>query len=65
MKSRYTELGEELNRILEKRRSLCGTKENHGLCPEPGNEEEHERLSQRAAEIRKEMRIVRYGQDTD
>ena len=61
MKSRYTELGDELNEVLEKRRGLCGKKNNMGLCPERGNEAEWERLTARAAEIRKEMKVVRYG----
>ena len=61
MRSRYTELGDELNEILEKRRRLCGPKDNHGLCPERGKEEEWQKLTDRAAEIRDEMKVVRYG----
>lgn len=59
--SRYAELGDELNEILEQRRKLCGNKYNMGLCPERGNEAEWQRLTDRAAEIREEMKVVRYG----
>ena len=63
--SRYSDLGDELNRILERRRDLCPNKKGMGMLPGRGHEEEWEQLTARAAEIRKEMRIVRYGIDTE
>ena len=62
--NRYMELGDELNRILDLRRELCPNKKGMGMCPERGKEAEWSRLTARAAEIRKEMRILRYGKDT-
>lgn len=58
---RYEELGRELDAILERRRRI--STDRYGYTQTRGNEEEHERLTKRAAEIRKEMRRVRYGSD--
>lgn len=56
---RYTELGRELDVILERRRRISA--DRYGYTPKRGNEEEHERLTVEAEKIRKEMRRVRYG----
>lgn len=55
----YTELAERLNRILDDRRKISSSRS--GMLPARGHEEEHERLTQEAEEIRKQMRRVRYG----
>ena len=55
----YTELAERLNKILEDRRRISMSR--YGMLPARGHEEEHERLTKEAEEIRKEMRRVRYG----
>ena len=55
----YTELAERLNRILDDRRRISTSRS--GMLPARGHEEEHERLTQEAEEVRKEMRRVRYG----
>lgn len=55
----YTELAERLNRILDDRRKISSSRS--GMLPARGYEEEHERLTQEAEEIRKQMRRVRYG----
>ena len=55
----YTELADCLNRILEDRRRISTSRS--GMIPASGREEEHERLTQEAEEIRKQMRRVRYG----
>ena len=55
----YTELADRLNRILEDRRRISTSRS--GMIPARGNEEEHERLTKQAEEIRKEMRRIRYG----
>ena len=55
----YTELAERLNKILEDRRRISSSRS--GMLPASGHEEDHERLSREAEEIRKEMRRVRYG----
>lgn len=55
----YTELAEELNRILDDRRRISTSRS--GLLPEKGHETEHRRLTQAAEEIRKQMRRARYG----
>ncbi len=57
--TRYTELGRELDAILAERREVSSSK--CPLIPLRGHEEEHERLTQEAAKIRKEMRRARYG----
>ena len=57
----YTELAERLNRILDDRRKISSSRS--GMLPARGHEEEHERLTQEAEEIRKQMRRVRYGTD--
>jgi predicted transcriptional regulator len=55
----YTELAERLNQILEDRRRISTSRS--GMIPARGREEEHERLTQEAEEIRKQMRRARYG----
>ena len=55
----YTELADRLNRILDERRRISTSRS--GMIPARGHEEEHERLSKEAEEIRKEMRRARYG----
>lgn len=55
----YTELADRLNRILEDRRRISTSRS--GMIPARGHEEEHERLTQEAEEIRKQMRRARYG----
>lgn len=55
----YTELAEKLNRTLDDRRRISSSRS--GMLPARGHEEEHDRLSREAEEIRKEMRRVRYG----
>ena len=55
----YAELAERLNRILDDRRRISTSRS--GMLPARGHEEEHERLTQEAEEVRKEMRRVRYG----
>ena len=55
----YTELADRLNRILEERRRISTSRS--GMIPARGHEEEHERLTKQAEEIRKEMRRIRYG----
>ena len=55
----YTELADSLNRILEERRRISTSRS--GMIPARGHEEEHERLTKQAEEIRKEMRRIRYG----
>jgi len=55
----YTELADRLNRILEDRRRISTSRS--GMIPARGQEEEHERLTQEAEEIRKQMRRARYG----
>ena len=57
--TRYTELAEQLNKILENRRRISASLS--GLLPAKGHEEEHERLTKEAEEIRRKMRLVRYG----
>ena len=57
----YTELADNLNRILEERRKISSSRS--GMLPARGHEEEHERLTKEAEEIRKQMRRVRYGTD--
>lgn len=57
----YTELAERLNRILDDRRKISSSRS--GMLPARGHEEEHERLTQEAEEVRKQMRRVRYGTD--
>lgn len=61
--SRYADLGAELEVILRRRRMLCGPKDKLGSIPQRGNEQEWDRLTRKAAEIRREMRKVRYGTD--
>lgn len=55
----YTELANRLNRVLDDRRRISTSRS--GMLPQRGHEEEHERLTQEAEDIRKEMRRVRYG----
>lgn len=55
----YTELADRLNRILEERRKISSSRS--GMLPARGHEEEHERLTKEAEEIRKQMRRARYG----
>jgi len=55
----YTELADHLNRILDARRRISTSRS--GMIPARGHEEEHERLTQEAEEVRKKMRRVRYG----
>ncbi len=55
----YTELAERLNKVLEDRRRISMSR--YGMLPARGHEEEHERLTKEAEDIRKEMRRVRYG----
>ena len=57
----YTELADCLNRILEERRKISSSRS--GMLPARGHEEEHERLTKEAEEIRKQMRRARYGTD--
>lgn len=58
---RYEELGRELDVILEQRRMASA--DRYGFTAKKGQEQEHTRLTERAAEIRKEMRRARYGTD--
>ena len=55
----YTELGRELDKVLARRREISSGR--CSLSPARGHEEEHDRLTKEAEEIRKEMRRVRYG----
>lgn len=55
----YTELADNLNRVLEERRKISSSRS--GMLPARGHEEEHERLTQEAEKIRKQMRRARYG----
>jgi len=55
----YTELSKRLMKVLDERRRISTNK--LGMLPLRGHEEEHERLSKEAEEIRKEMRRARYG----
>lgn len=55
----YTELAEKLNKVLECRRAISTS--DSGMIPRKGQEEEHERLTKEAEEIRRKMRLVRYG----
>ena len=55
----YTELAEELNRTLERRRPISTS--GSGMIPKRGQEEEHERLTKEAEKIRRKMRLIRYG----
>jgi predicted transcriptional regulator len=55
----YTELADSLNRVLEERRKISSSRS--GMLPARGHEEEHERLTKEAEEIRKKMRRARYG----
>lgn len=55
----YTELAEELNRILESRRAISTS--GSGMIPKRGQEEEHERLTKEAEKIRRKMRLIRCG----
>lgn len=55
----YTELADSLNRILEERRKISSSRP--GMLPARGHEEEHERLTKEAEEIRKQLRRKRYG----
>ncbi len=57
--NKYMELGRELDKILERRREISSPRCN--LSPLRGHEEEHERLTKQAEEIRKQMRRARYG----
>lgn len=57
--TRYTELAEQLNKVLEDRRRISSSLS--GMLPAKGYEEEHDRLTKEADEIRREMRRVRYG----
>ena len=59
--SRYMDLTVDLNRTLEERRKLCRVGDRYGLIPREGREEEWQRLTERAEEIRKEMWRIRYG----
>ena len=55
----YTELAGRLNKVLEDRRRISTSRS--GMIPACGHEEEHERLTQEAEEIRRQMRRARYG----
>ena len=55
----YTTLADRLNKVLEERRRVSSGRS--GLIPAEGHEEEHERLTQEAEEIRRQMRRARYG----
>ena len=55
----YTTLADRLNKVLEDRRRV--SRGRSGLIPAEGHEEEHERLTQEAEEIRKQRRRARYG----
>ena len=57
----YTELADNLNRVLEERRKISSSRS--GMLPARGHEEEHERLTKEAEEIRKQLRRKRYGSD--
>lgn len=57
----YTELADSLNRVLEERRKISSSRS--GMLPARGHEEEHERLTKEAEEIRKQLRRKRYGTD--
>ena len=57
----YTELADSLNRILEERRKISSSRS--GMLPARGHEEEHERMTKEAEEIRKQLRRKRYGTD--
>lgn len=57
----YAELAERLNRILDERREISTSR--YGLVAARGHEEEHDRLTKEAEEIRRQMRRARY--DTD
>lgn len=57
--TRYTELAEQLNKVLEDRRRISSSLS--GMLQAKGHEEEHDRLTKEADEIRREMRRVRYG----
>ncbi len=57
----YTELADNLNRVLEERRKISSGRS--GMLPARGHEEEHERLTKEAEEIRKQLRRKRYGTD--
>ena len=57
----YTELAERLNRVLDDRRRISTGLS--GMIPARGHEEEHERLTKQAEEIRRQMRRARYGTD--
>lgn len=57
----YTELADSLNRVLEERRRISSSRS--GMLPARGHEEEHERLTKEAEEIRKQLRRKRYGTD--
>ena len=57
----YTELANNLNRVLEERRKISSSRS--GMLPARGHEEEHERLTKEAEEIRKQLRRKRYGTD--
>ena len=59
--SKYSDLRVRLDEVLEKRRILCGNKNQLALVPLEGNEAEWESLTKEAENIRKEMRMVRYG----
>lgn len=55
----YTKLAERLNQVLDDRRRISTGRS--GMIPQRGQEEEHERLTKEAEEIRKAMRRARYG----
>ena len=57
----YTELADSLNRVLEERRKISSSRS--GMLPARGHEEEHERMTKEAEEIRKQLRRKRYGTD--
>ena len=57
----YTELADSLNRILEERRKISSGRS--GMLPARGHEEEHERLTKEAEEIRKQLWRKRYGSE--
>lgn len=56
---KYGDWAARLNAVLEARRRISTS--GSGMIPARGNEEEHERLTKQAEEIRKEMRRIRYG----
>ena len=57
--SRYEELGAELDQVLDARRRI--SKDRYGFTAQAGREAEHDSLTQKAKEIRLEMRRLRYG----